>query len=563
MTTLAQTCIQWKAALQKRAKLATILFFCLLFILGLLMNNQYGLPFDEPAEQVILQENLKEYAYQLLGEDSEAYLYYDSLSVQRISESIEKDHGQSPYYLAAPVLQLLRAEPDRASAFWHMYTWLWFMAGVLAIYGFGREMGWSRPVSCFTSLLLYLSPRFFAEGHYNNKDMVLLSLYLLTLWAGLRLLKKPCVVRGTVFSLMGALATNVKIVGIMPWALLSFCALMLTTARKEWSTRRLRAALCTLVSFVLFYALLTPAFWVRPTQYIMHVLRNASSFTRWKGVLIYKGMFIDQQKAPIPRLYLPTMMAVTTPLYVFPLAIVGQLYALWHCLHMLQKQKLQAFRNESLWINGALTLCWAVPLGFAMVFQPIVYNSWRHFYFVYAGIALLAGQGIHFLDHWLGRLRTQEAWWKRRSKALGAGLLGLCFAVSAIGIFTNHPYQYGYYNQLARKTAATDMELDYWNVCIVNAMRKLVDFSERNQALPLHLGSRDNLSRLGIQYGLAALPLAMQDRIALSSEPDVPYLLYNTTYAQIFNQEPPEGYRVLFELTSYGNVLCTVYERDE
>ena len=58
------------------------------------------------------------------------------------------------------------------------------MLGVAAVYGFCREAKLSRPVSCGGMLLLYLCPRFFAEGHYNSKDMVLLTLFLCTLWLG-------------------------------------------------------------------------------------------------------------------------------------------------------------------------------------------------------------------------------------------------------------------------------------------------------------------------------------------------------------------------------------------
>lgn len=114
---------------------------------------------------------------------------------------------------------------------WHAYTWLWFMLGVWAIYGFCRETGLSRPVSCAGALLLYLCPRFFAEGHYNNKDMVLLSLVLCTLWLGVRLLASPGFLRGLLFSLAGAMAANTKIAGAFAWGVMGLCAVVMLTAR--------------------------------------------------------------------------------------------------------------------------------------------------------------------------------------------------------------------------------------------------------------------------------------------------------------------------------------------
>lgn len=204
---------QW---FRKHASLVTVLFFVLLTLAGLLTSADYGLPCDEPAEQDILRENLYEYATRLLGPQSEAARYYQANGVQLISQSIERDHGESAYYLAAPILQLQADAPDTMTVLWHAYTWLWFMAGVIALYRLMRQLGLNRFLACATALFLYLSPRFFAEGHYNNKDVVLLSLTLCTLASGLRFQKKPSFPAALLFSLFGALAANTKIIGALP-----------------------------------------------------------------------------------------------------------------------------------------------------------------------------------------------------------------------------------------------------------------------------------------------------------------------------------------------------------
>ena len=46
------------------------------------------------------------------------------------------------------------------------------------------------------------------------------------------------------------------------------------------------------------------------------------------------------------------------------------------------------------------------------------------------------------------------------------------------------------------------------------------------------------------------------------ADPEAPYLFSNTTYAIIYEVDPPEGYHVLFTLDSYSIPICTVYERD-
>ena len=370
----------------ERVKFAFVaLFFAVLALVGLSAGADYGLPCDESTEQIILQENMLEYALRLFGEDSAPAQWYLSRGITPISQSIERDHGQCAYYPAAALLPLQEEAPDRVMVLWHAYTWLWFMLGVAAVYGFCREAKLSRPVSCGGMLLLYLCPRFFAEGHYNSKDMVLLTLFLCTLWLGLRFLKQPGFLRGALFSLAGAMAANTKVVGFFVWGLMGLCAVVLVTAQRRWDRRMACIAAATVALFAGFYALLTPALWSGPVEYLRYLLVNASGFTRWPGVVLFRGMRFEHAVNPLPRYYLVWMMLVTLPLYVTPLAAVGQLSV----LRRVWQQRAAALRDPVTLALTAASLCWFVPLLFAVLTRPLVYNGWRHFYFVYAGVVLL------------------------------------------------------------------------------------------------------------------------------------------------------------------------------
>ena len=69
------------------------------------------------------------------------------------------------------------------------------------------------------------------------------------------------------------------------------------------------------------------------------------------------------------------------------------------------------------------------------------------------------------------------------------------------------------------------------------------------------------MSHFGIEHGVAVLPAALRETLSITDDPDAPYLFYNATYEKIYGIDPPEGYRPLFSVSGYGNVLCTVYER--
>lgn len=522
------------------------LLFALMTLAGLLTAGDYGVYCDQLSEQVILRENMKEYAVRL--GDGEAVAYYDRLDVDRISESIEIDHGQCAYYPIVPALALIETDSAALSWIWHGYTWLWFMLGCAGLYGLFREMGMGRFPAFAGMLLLFLSPRFFAEGHYNNKDMVLLALTTLTFYTGLGLLKRPGFRRGLLFSLVGAMAANTKIVGLAVWGMLSLCAVIVITARKQWSRRMAGVAAATLAAFAGCYALLTPAMWSDPAGYFAYLMANASGFTRWPGVVVFRGMVFEHKIHPLPRIYLPYMMVTTLPLYFFPLAALGQIATLRRAL----SQRAGALRDEKTLLLCCATVLWALFMGYVFIARPLDYNGWRHYYFLFAGLVILAGHGIQCLKDWAGK--------KGRGWTRGAALVCcLCLGFSALGIAMNHPYQYAYYNLLAPDNAEEDMELDYWDVSTVNAIRRLLA-GPRDETLPLVLGARDDMSWFGLNTGRTAL--TDREEILLVEDGDAPYLFVNATYGRIYGVDPPLGYHELFSLTSYGNRICTVYERD-
>lgn len=532
----------------KLARLAVALFLLALTLIGLFTCKDYGVPCDEISEQEILKENLHEYAWHLLGPDSAAVRYYQEEKIGRIFQSIEKDHGQSAYYPMAFLLAALANRPDQLTLWWHVVTWLWFMAGVCALYGLCRETGLTRPVSCMGTLLLYLCPRFFAEGHYNNKDMVLLALVLLTLWLGARFLRKTTVWNGLLFSLAGALAANTKIVGLFFWGMMGLAAVVLVSCRKKWSLPMVGVAAGTIASFAVFYTLLTPALWTNPWEFLTYLLQNASGFTRWNGVVLFRGSIFT---APMPWYYLPWMMILTLPVYVLPLAAVGQLAAAGRIC----RQKGGALQNPQSLTLMAATLGWLVPMAYQMLAKTLIYNGWRHFYFVYAGVALMGAQGMGFIIRILRR-RTGEFAMHRLFVA------GMCllFLWMSIGIAQNHPYQYGYYNRIERAGAEDRMELDYWGVHTLNLLSDLAANPDRNQSLPLEVGARDDMSYHGLVISCPALNPEIQ--MTCFYNRDAPYLYLNTTYARIYGVAPPEGYHELQKVKSYGLVLGVIYERD-
>lgn len=530
-------------------------FFVAITLLGLLISADYGQPWDETSEQDILRMNLNQYAEAL--HLPQRYTGQGRLEWPQgglIENSVERDHGESAYY---PMLWLMGEDTltgAQRMTLWHAYTWLWFMAGATALWLICRRLGLSRWLSCAVTLFLVLSPRMFAEGHYNNKDMVLLSLVLLTLWLALRLMEKPTFPRALLFSLAGALAANTKIIGLMIWGLCALFVLGRQIGGKRMSSRVWLVALVALVSFVGFYALLTPALWGDPLAYIQYVLGNTADFSRWKNSVLFRGAVFDTQNNSLPFYYLPYMILVTTPLWVLVFIITGQVLAL---IRLVKRRKTLLLDS----VDMTLLLCtclWLLPFLYAVVAGPTLYNGWRHMYFLYGPMLVLAAYGLHRAWNWLRGLG------KPYLKRTGAVLLALCMTYTGTIMVLAHPNEYSYYNVLLiNKDLPNYLELDYWNVSTLQTLRTLLH--QLGSTAKVTIAGAETRTQQGLETAWHLLTPQQQQQMTVLSDgnPSAEYVISNTAHTMIWSWQPDDDLVAVVETQSYGQPLCIVYHRQQ
>lgn len=539
---------------KKTSSWLVALFFLMLTALGLFTSADYGQPWDEPWEQDILRLNLNQYAAafgqpgQLSPRSSMPWPQSDM-----IADSVEKDHGECAYYLTYWLMLDETLPAATAMAIWHAYTWLLFMAGAAALWFICRHLGLSRLLSCVATLFLVLSPRMFAEGHYNNKDVVLLALVLLTLWQALRLMEKPTFSRALFFSLAGAATMNTKIIGLLVWGLCAMVVLIRQMAGRRMTGRVWLIGLVSLLSFFGFYALITPALWADPAGYLGYVLGNAANFSRWENYVLYRGAIYHLKNVDLPRSYLPYMILVTTPLWLMLLIGIGQVFAIGRFTNLRKKP----FSDDTGMVLMLLTLLWLLPLAYDIIAQPTIYNGWRHFYFIFGPMLALSAYGLKRADDWLRSLKTPAF------HRIAAGALAVCMAFTGTQIALNHPNQYTYYNTLVgnRSDLPTYLELDYWNVSVLATLRSLltqIASGEQNT-----ITGSDYASQTGLTSAYALLDSDGQDKLRVLPQGSLgaKYVLVNSTYATLNYWKPEKNMQIVAETRSFGQVLSRVYLR--
>lgn len=488
-------------------KYGVLLFFLIFFLYGMAVVRDYGISWDEATER---NSSLINLGY-IMPQAKE--LVTDTVNFNGLPPLNEyKDRyygvaGQFPTVLAEYLYQF-RFNYQQIYLLRHLYTFFVFWIACIFFYLICDSFTHSLKFSLMGVFLLISSPRILADSFYNIKDLLFLSLFIITLFFGLRLLRRQTISRLLAFGFFGGLCANCRIVGAVP---VICCVLMLgiellfsefdkrrhqsvssATSQQKQSCpisvfRQLLFCLGTGLSSLLFYMAFTPILWRHPIDGLRGVIETFSSYTSYAQSIFYMGDYpmTDQ----LPWHYLPVWILATTPVIILLLTAAGVLFQLQSLAAEIRIFFLRSHNRHSEEAVGTschpqastrhserqteklfLFLNIAIPLLYVFLFRPVLYNGWRHFYFIYPIMILAALYGIFRLDRW-PRLH------RKRQYGLKIAILGMIPILIWIG--QNHPFEYLYFNPIARPFAEQCFEKDYWGVSQLDALRYICGNDDR------------------------------------------------------------------------------------
>ena len=449
-----------------------VLLLLIMFVAGIASTFSYGMAWDEGLEKEILLSNIREYAA-LFGQEHRVDVLIKSDLVGKISESVERDHGMAAYYAFFPVYAATDTQALASMYAWHIYTFCIYFIGVVAVMLILKEL-FNNPLIWFGGTLSYfLTPRFFAESHYNNMDLTFISIILGMLLFLIKAARKPTWKYLIPYAVFSGFLMNCRTPGIAVWA---FCGFFLVAFQviRHASGAAYGKIIGGFILSIVVYLMLTPAIWGNPIEFLQYCLENATHYTQWNRVIIYNGNMILPSENGLPYSYLPKWILMTVPEYIMALfacscAVYG-IHLVKRALRITKKQSVPAFSDKD-YFTGMLLLLFWVPFLFLVFKSPtlVLYNGWRHCYFLYAPIILVF---LYVLEP-EGNSKKRELKSSRVRTSLLYGVLILGMSATTVDLIHYHPYEYVYFNRIARSTLdVRGFEGDYWNVSIIEAVRR-------------------------------------------------------------------------------------------
>ena len=480
----------------------TIVFFAAFLLIGVLVAGDYGISWDEfPTRRfgIMYVEHLVPDAHAL--------------------DSLRAANGPA-YERFGPVFEILlvRAEKlmqpmDIRAVFVmrHLATFLTFFVGVVLFHRLCRRR-FRSGIALLASVCLVISPQLFSHAFYNVKDISFLTMFVAAMLTLDTLLGRPEWRTMLVHALTTVVLLGTRVLGLFA---------MLLTAAASLARRPTLRTLWLLLGYAVVTGLLLPVVWPVLRIDFLRIVSDAILGTTSNPYLstnLFRGRTINA--SALPWDYVPTWILVTTPLIVSALCVVGA----GSTVAKLARNPRDFFCREQQ--RDLIVLCWFfLPVMGCVILRPIMYDGWRHLFFVYPALVYLAAVGMEVIatdaTKSCSDVRKQTV-----TAALAAALL-LSLAPVVAFMVRNHPFEHVYFNRLAGRDMneiKQRFELDYWGL----SYRKALEYIVRSDSAPrIRIFTATYPGRVNV----AMLPPRDRERLDfVHSDAEADYVMTNYRY---------------------------------
>ncbi len=345
-----------------------------------------------------------------------------------------------------------------------LFTFLFYLfCGLTA----KRIGGWQ--VGCLGLLFAIIAPRLWGEAFNNPKDSTFAAMYIMSIYYILAFtdeLPSPRWKTTLLLMLSIGLAFGIRVGALLLFFYLGLALVYDILSDKEMRKQAFgidkkfyKPLLLRLVIVFVGFWLIGIATWPAALRHpFTQPMEALSTFSKFPTIIktVFEGQTMWSNE--VPWYYTIVYILITTPI----ITLVGA--ALGIVLYPLMKKAGYNRRRVLLVI-----FTFAFPLFYIAYSKSPLYNGWRHSYFVFGGIAVIAALGFGTLIRYFS------------SKAAGIAIM----AVILIGSFfpisfmiRNHPLEYTYVNELKGGVDGSygDYQLDYYS----HSAKPAADWFARN-----------------------------------------------------------------------------------
>ncbi len=413
-----------------------LLLFFLFAVLSVFTFKDYGVSWDEPVTREM------------------GYVYYDYVfnGDHKLPTYVDRDHGSGfELFLILFEQPFHYADTKGIYQMRHLVTHLFFLFSAFCGYLLFLKLSRKQMVACVGFLLFVLQPRLYAHSFFNSKDIPFTSMFMISIALSYMAFTTQ---KAKWYLLLGAacgFTCSIRMPGILlPVVLAAVIGIDIVIAllnRKSIIHPTLLFAFF-ITSFCATFILFWPTLWGSPVHNFAECYGMMSHFVRWQGDILFNGILYKGTN--LPWIYVPEWFCISTPIIWLLAGFAGTALTL---TVFIRKPVIGIQNNQTRFYLICIAL-FLLPVVMVIFLNSVVYDDWRHLYFISAPFAVL---GVHAIDRLLAY----------RTKLLTITLCGLQIVLVACFMIGNHPFQSVYLNEFVSRKKdhiKNNLEMDYWAV---------------------------------------------------------------------------------------------------
>lgn len=456
------------------SRIKIFFFFIFYFSLGILIYRDYGVGIEEHFQRqngfYWLQKILNFFKLDYLS--SVALEKYDA--IRSYDPSLPNSEFFNFYGFAfdatAAFVEIIFKLNDSKLYFEtrHLLNFIFFFISAVFFYLILERRFKDRIIIFLGTVFYIINPRIFGDSFHNNKDVFFLSILTISIFFLFKYFEKQKLKNIILFCLFASIATSSRIMALYLPILMLIFIFTDYLSKKLLIKNLIKQTFLILFFYFFFLYIHYPYMW---KLHIFEFINWFKAFFYHMGLrILFLGDYYHIKY--LPRLYLPTWISITLPIYILILFISGYLFMFRRLFKRILNIIPQEQTYSDLWrsIGEKKDLFILVSLTsfliFAISLNTAMLSGWRHFYFLHIFIIYIAICMLNLIFIYLKR---------KKINILIFSFVNLIFIIFVIKeLFIFHPYQSLYFNSLINKKNYFNFPIDTASLTRSDALKFII-----------------------------------------------------------------------------------------
>jgi len=450
-------------------------FFICYFLLGLLIYSDYGIGIEEHFQRQNGFYWLKKILTFLRLNDLNFLALEKYNAIRSYDPSLPNSEFFNFYGIAfdtpAAFIELIFKLNESKLYFEirHLLNFFFYFISSIFFYLILKRRFKDKIIIYLGTVFYIINPRIFGDSFHNNKDVFFLSIITISIFFLFKFFEKQNLKNIILFCFFAAIATSSRIMGLYLPILLIIFIFTDYLSKKILIKNFFRQISLILFFFIFILYVHYPYMWQL----------NIFEFISWFKAFFYHMnlrilFFGDYYHIKyLPRLYLPTWISITVPLYILILLISGYLLMFRRLFQRITNIRLQEQTYSDLWrsIDEKKDLFIFISLTsflvLAIFLNTAMLSGWRHFYFLHIFIIYIISYTLNLVLLFFKR---------KKINILFFGFVNLFFVIFIIkDLFIFHPYQSLYFNSLVNQKNYYNFPIDTPSLTRSDALKFIIN----------------------------------------------------------------------------------------